>query len=310
LSIGYLGFEVTFRDAGKMVGGRLEDVGMPGAHASNPLGSVLVSFLPFAAPFLLTSPMWLRCLLAINCALSLNVLLLTASRGAFLGAITSVIVLFVFAPRELRKRIAILGALGAFAAYLLLGDPRILARFWTTFASAEQRDNSAASRLVYWQAGLQQIADHPFGAGGDGFKRVYGSQYLRRLGESFDVRAVHNGYINETCEWGMQGVLLRLAALGTPVVFCFSVARPLWLNGRRFLSTTAISIASAMAGYLITCMFGDRLDAEWGLWLAAFACAVCRIVAEERSATGEACSSANQSNESEGERKLSFGIAP
>ncbi len=101
--------------------------------------------------------------------LILNVLLLCNSRGAFLATIAAGAVFVVAALRGPASKKAKQGlALGVLAFFFLLGDPEILDRFTTMFVGGDERDDSAESRLVFWSAALEMIADHPLGAGGDG----------------------------------------------------------------------------------------------------------------------------------------------
>ncbi len=143
----------------------------------------------------------------------LNVVVSCNSRGAFLGGIVAGALTFVIVPAKIRSRLMLLLLLGCAGFFVLAGE-QILARFATTFASAENRDASAANRLIFWQAGLAVISDHPLGAGGSGFKKVYGRSYLERmLDKDTGEKAIHNGYINEACEWGIQGLMLHMATV-------------------------------------------------------------------------------------------------
>ena len=111
--------------------------------------------------------------------LIVNVVLLCNSRGAFLAAIVSAVVFIAMSPGRIRSKAVKTVAVGAFGVFLLMGDVRIMDRFLTTFASEEERDSSAQSRLNFAGAGLAMIGDYPLGAGGNGFKKVHGIKYLR-----------------------------------------------------------------------------------------------------------------------------------
>lgn len=173
LGAGYIGYEATINDRGKIEGSRLEGIGAPGASQANQCASLMVTILPIAGGLFLTERRWGKLLILVVTPLILNVILLCNSRGAFLGAIATGVVFLAAAPPQVRKRAFKLIALGIVAVWVLLGDPRIIERFYTTFASEEERDSSAAGRIVFAKAGLEMIADHPLGAGGDGFKEVY-----------------------------------------------------------------------------------------------------------------------------------------
>ena len=278
---GYIGFEVTLRDAGSIEGNRLEGAGAPGATDANHCASLMVTILPLAGMLFMIGRRWEKLLALALTPLILNVILLCNSRGAFMAAIASGILLFVAAPSETRRKAAKVLALGAVAAWLLLGDPRIVERFMTAFAGEEDRDSSAAGRLLFWQAGLAMVADRPLGSGGDGFKKVHGTKYLAKIGIHEDVRAVHNGYINEACEWGIQGLILRLAFLGSAFLCVWRAARLYSRAGDETMGLLGAGIAASMTAFAVTSCFGDVLDAEWGYWMVAIAAIYWRLATSE-----------------------------
>lgn len=278
LGAGYIGYECTINDRGRLRGTRLEGVGAPGASEANFLASLMVTVLPVSGAFFLAGRPWEKLLMLPVAPFMLNVVLLCNSRGAFLALLATGAALLLFAPRDVRKRIMKLLALGAVAAWFLLGDPRIVDRFLTTFSSKEERDSSAQSRLDYWVCGLRMIADHPLGAGGHGFKRVYGPNYIAEdLQVVFDGRAVHNGFINEACEWGIQGFVLRMAFMGGGLLLLWRSARSPDTAGDPFARIVAMSVFAGTVAFLVSCLFIDGLDAEWGYWMVALAVAQARV---------------------------------
>jgi len=277
LGAGYIGYEVTVNDRGRIRSGRLEGVGAPGAEGANELASLMVSILPLTGAVFVAGRTWEKAAMLVVAPFVLNVVLLCSSRGALLATSISAVLVLVLAPSHIRRKIWFLLMLGGVATWLLLGDVRIVERFLTTFQSSEERDTSASSRLVYWGAGLRVIADYPLGSGGSGFKTVHGPKYLKSLDIHYERRAVHNGYINEACEWGIQGLLLRLALMGGALVCMW---KTMICCDRRFDSFGAAVGCTLIAGtvaFLITCLFGDRLDAEWGYWLAAITVCYARV---------------------------------
>ena len=267
----YIGYEVTINDRGKIVSNRLEGVGAPGASSANHFASLMVTILPLVAPFFLIGKLPEKLLAIITAPFILNVVLLCNSRGAFLAAIFSAFVFLASAPSEIRGKAWKLIAFGALATFMLLGDTRIIDRFVSTFVSKEDRDTSAQSRIEFARAGLAMVGDHPLGGGGDGYKKVHGLKYLRKLNIADTAHSVHNGFINEACEWGIQGALLRYALYAMAMLAT-------WQTVRRAESKTSevnfdklagCAFLSGSSAFLVTCLFGDHLDSEWGLWLVA-----------------------------------------
>ena len=213
LAASYIGYEVTINDRGSVSDNRLEGIGAPGASSANQLSSLMVTILPIAGSLFMISNKLIKIAMAIATPFILNVIILCNSRGAFLAMIFSGIVYLILSPSQIRKQTFVLLTLGLIATFMLLGDDRIIQRFMTTFASDEERDTSADHRLVFWQAGINVIKDYPLGTGGYGFKRVHAREYIAQEGIFVKARSVHNGFINEACEWGVQGLLLKLLFL-------------------------------------------------------------------------------------------------
>jgi O-antigen ligase len=234
----------------------------------------MVTLLPLTAPFFLTGRWWEKLLMLPIAPFIVNVILLCSSRGAFLGAVVSGVAFLFLAPRAVRIKAIKVVALGVVATSLLLGDPAIVERFMSIFVSGEERDASAKSRIMFAKGGLAMIEDYPLGAGGDGFKKVHAEKYLREYG--YGSRALHNGYLNEACEWGVQGLMLRiLFMLGTTLI--------LWRNsrlpctaGNEYGHLLGAALAAGLLAFLVTCLFGDFLDSEWGYWVAALGVAQSR----------------------------------
>lgn len=283
IGLAYIGYEVTINDRGAMIRGRLEGVGVPGGAQANELGSLIVTFLPIVAIFFINGRWWQQAVAVICSPFILNLLLLCNSRGAFLGAIVMATAFFLFCPKRHRRKGTVTLLCGLLALYLLLGDQRIVDRFLTVFRSGEQRDESAKGRLRYWQAGVRMIADHPFGRGGDAFSKMYGPQYIAEgFDEWFDSRSVHQGFINEACDWGIQGLALRVCALVIALHFLWKRLRYSSWNtpGHIDPAIIAASLFAGTLGFLTTCCFGSVLDNEWGYWVIAFAVLTERIYVE------------------------------
>ena len=273
----YIGYEVTINDRGSIDANRLEGIGAPGARGANRLASVLATVLPVAGALFMTTPGLGKWVLALFPPFILNVIILCNSRASFLGTIASAIVFLFLSPGPVRKQTICLLLLGGVAAFMLLGDDRIIARFMTTFSEEEERDNSAESRILFWQAGLNVIKDYPFGSGGDGFKKVHAKEYIVALGGPPFGRSVHNGFINETCEWGVQGITLKMLFFVTAVFISGKAAKYQLKLGSTDPVISRISVVSGMCAFLITCGFNDCLDSEWGFWMGALLIAFSRV---------------------------------
>ena len=117
------------------------------------------------------------------------------------------------------------------------------------------------------------ISDYPLGTGGSGFKRVHASNYLAAFGLDIQAFSVHNGHINEACEWGVQGYLFRMAFFGSAMLLLWPSTRSASQRGDDFPAVLGCCLTSGVIGFLTCSLFGDFLDAEWGYWMVAFAVA-------------------------------------
>ncbi|MFN6303359.1 MAG: O-antigen ligase family protein [Planctomycetota bacterium] len=283
----WVSYEVYFNGAGKMIHGRLEGLRFPGASQSNGTAILVSMALPIIGYFFIVNPFRYSRWIAFGFApFILNVVLLCNSRGTYLGLAASGLVLIFLARGKSRKH-AMLIALGGIAAFLFLArSEQIWNRLFSINATAEERDGSAQSRINFTKAGIQMIADHPLGSGGGAaFYSPLGFSYIAPFGQPHP-RAAHNGYVNIAAGWGVQGFLLLISAIFVSATS--TVLSMLRLDPSRHEKTNFLGacILAAIFGQLVSTAFGDYLDGEWFLWLAAFglaySSAIDRLLQAER----------------------------
>ena len=267
----YIGWEITVNDRGNFSGSRLEGVGAPGADTANSLASLMLTCLPLISSLLIDGKKRHKFVAVLAAPMVLNVLLLCNSRGAFLGLVGTGIAFLLIARGKTRKQALQSMALGGVVLYLLLGDPKIFERFTTTFVGSEQRDNSAESRLIFWEAALRMLNDYPFGAGGGSFKYNLGRRYQAQIvgADAAQDRSIHNGYLTEATDWGVQGLIFKLLMMGAALLAAFRTEEQCRREGRTSEALTGLCIMTAGIGLLIHCMFGSFLASEWTYWVMA-----------------------------------------
>ena len=269
LGAGYLGYEVTINERGGFSGSRLEGVGAPGADTSNDLACLMLLALPLIGSLFVGGSRLTMVIVTLAAPLTLNVILLCNSRGAFLGLVGGGVVFFLLSRGPTRKIALRTLVLGSLALYLLLGDPKILDRFATTFVGAEERDASAAGRIEFWHAGFLMLLDYPLGAGGGAFKWVYASTYLARIGSSEPPRSLHNAYLTEATDWGVQGLLIKLVFVGGAIMLAYRTSKQCRLANQPHDALVGICFVVSAAGFLIVSVFGAFFSDEWLYWLVA-----------------------------------------
>ena len=276
----YVAYEVIFNDAGSYDDSRLNRISIPQAVGSNEMAGLFCIAICLGGYFVFFGEtLRTKAIAALLACMSLEVVLRTVSRAAFLSLFCAA-TCFIVSARGVARRYAIVSCvLAIMAAFVVMGEEhqsRALERFMTVFNKAEERDVSADSRLNYWRAGMQLIADHPLGAGYEvAFTSDLGVSYLMRLESDHawytQYRAVHNGYLDVTASWGVQGM----------AVFCFM----LFIAWRRLRAGLRKAherrddpaafmgncLEAVIVTQLVVVVFSSTLDAEWILWWVALA---------------------------------------
>lgn len=142
-------------------------------------------------------------------ALMVHAILFSFSRGALLSLIISGFTAFLFLPKKPVNLLifAILVILGA-----RLAGQQVLARFETTFASEEQRDGSAASRVQLWGVCGDLMMKNPLGIGPNHFPLVVHEFGFERNKEA------HTLWLQLGAELGFPGVCSLLLFFGMSIV--------------------------------------------------------------------------------------------
>ncbi|TWT89739.1 O-Antigen ligase [Pseudobythopirellula maris] len=266
----YIGYEVYFNEAGRMRQGRLEGIPLGSASDSNFLSSVLSVSLLYAGFMVLFGPgKKLRVVGLVAAALLLEVIQQSLSRGTMLAVIAAVGVMLLGMRRAERKPMLI-GLAGALlAAGLVMGpeDRQQMAdRFHSIFVEEDERDVSSESRLQLWSRASKFLASHPQGVGGEAvFKHSSTWDYISDLNLP-QGKAIHNGYLDTACSWGVQGLLLLLLTLWA----CYSQIGTYCRRAREFEDREAAFAGLCVKAHLVlmmgAAMFISSLKGEWFFW--------------------------------------------
>ncbi|MGH9534066.1 MAG: O-antigen ligase family protein [Terriglobales bacterium] len=240
----------------------------PGYVAGDPnyfTASVLV-ILPFAFCVLAerrSRLLRLYCLAALG--LTLWAVMLTASRGGFLGLVAAGLYLIARSRHRWRN---FAGATVLLALALAFAPKTPLQRLLHPTSGDRQ---SSHDRLILWGAGLRMVAAHPMaGIGLDNFKPEL-PRYTSP-GTTIDFIA-HNTYIEIAAAMGLPGILAFLAIL----FFTFRslrrsrrLARPL---DAEWIYLAASGLETGMVGFCLAIFFLSAAFLKL-LWFAVFISAV------------------------------------
>jgi O-antigen ligase len=199
----YLGWDGYTAPRGRFSNGRLDYLGGADFAESSAVGAHLVVVAVITGVlFLKSQRFWQKGLCLLIGAFTLNAIVLTQTRAAFLGLLAAGMAAPLFAMKG--KRLMILGhlALAGAGAFYLTND-RFWSRIETINASEVERDESAESRIELWAAGMHMWQANPMGVGAGSFYTAIGTYDSRHAN-----RDCHNTYIRCGAELGVLGALI------------------------------------------------------------------------------------------------------
>ena len=223
--LGAVQFFVPLGPPAFAVGNFIRAYGMFGQP--NPYAGYLGTILPIAlAMSLISHPGRFRVISAVSFMLIGLGILLSLSRGAWLGlAISLGVMAMAWSPRA-RKLVIPLAALGvlvvALASFELL-PPSIASRitsatdnfgvFDVRSVPLTSENFAVVERMAHWQAGWYMFQDYPIlGVGPGNYPAVYEQYYIPPWKEP--LGHAHNYYLNMAAEAGVPGLLALLTVLG------------------------------------------------------------------------------------------------
>jgi putative inorganic carbon (HCO3(-)) transporter len=240
----------------------------------NRLGGYLIAVIPIAVALAFTSPdRWLRAALCLGILLLTTCLILTFSRGAWIGLLASLVVLAAAAFRwpALAPRGAMLATVGVcllLPALLLL--PSILARLapkpnaaaWNLPFDPE-REGSGAMREAIWSGAIRAAEARPvlgFGVGTfrEAFDRMKDDR-MKRL-EAEGTRTAdnaHNQYLELLSERGVLGLAAFLVLAVVGLAAAAALAGAAGGGAARWL---AVGLMAAVAALLVHGAFDLNLS--------------------------------------------------
>jgi probable O-glycosylation ligase (exosortase A-associated) len=211
---------------------------------------------------------WVRWAFLVSVPFSALTVISTFSRGGFVALAASVVV-FILLQRR-RTAIAIAAAVVSLIVIPLVPVPEgYLARITTIRTYESIEEDSALSRLHFWNVAMAMARDKPLGVGLRNFESAY-DYYDFLNGRYGHERSVHSSHFQALAETGYLGFAiwgtLFLVALWT-VLRIRARAQHAALSpaDRHFLFTMANALAVSMCGFVVGGSFiaGMLNDVTW-----------------------------------------------
>lgn len=190
---------------------------------------------------------WRRWLAFLCAGLMAHTIMFAFSRGGMLALIVLGLVTFLLMDK--RPAHLLFFAL-AVAVALSLAGPEVRDRFLKTFASEEERDESAQSRIDMWKQCLVLVQENPiFGVGPDN----WGYQAEGRFGWGTRKEA-HSLWMQTAAEMGIVGVGLLLGFYGFTMLRLWPIARRHRPANEWDVAIARMTIAS-ITGFMVSAQF-------------------------------------------------------
>ncbi len=271
--------------SGGFTEGRLEGSGIN----PNELGQLLILSVVFAGALCATPrlPGPVRLALGLAGLLSMAALLTTASRGATLGLVVSLL-LAPFLVGKGRRGIAVmligLVLVGGATYLTVLAPPQTLARL------TEDNSDGGSGRTDIWRVGWRMVEANPvLGVGAGNFADVsvhylFDAGDIKRTDLIIDEpKPPHNVYLQALAELGVIGLALLLAGFAFCLRCLFVAAGRFRAAGDSEMELLSRALLIALCGLLAALVFSTAIYSKQ-LWLLLAACIAVGAMARERSA--------------------------
>ena len=231
----------------------------------NDLGAMALLQLSMATALLVAEPKgWVRWAATVGVVALPMLILMTQSRGVFLGL--SVFVAIAFFGQRRRVRLAL--RLAVVAAILTSVAPSSVWTRMQTLRSAtntstldqvDGEEGSARQRYEIWRVAFKIIRDHPITGVGFGAYRPTHEQYA--MDPEFKPTAqgqrdTHSLYFNVLAETGFPGLLLYLGMLGV-VLLAAERARRRCMRVFEIGAKQLLMLEAGLLSFLVASIFGS-----------------------------------------------------
>jgi len=251
------------------VSGRFERVGGPGINDANTLGAHLITGLAFSGFMLLGLRGKRRWLALAATPFILNGIILTMSRGAFLGILGAGPAAWYLAPRAQKHLVLGAACLGV-VLFTILAHDLFWERMSTILTTSEGvREASAASRREIARIQWDMAKDFPWGAGHRGNEALSPRYMPAELLAATGRRSAHNTFMAVLVDQGIPGAILFIALHIWGVI---SLLRLKFLDKLGLPVSLAIyraMLGTALASLFVSGQFLNLLKAEVAIWLIA-----------------------------------------
>lgn len=256
--------------SGNMIGGTANriDGGFAGL-ASNPndLGLLLDISLPLVwYAYSTATTMVTRFAALMTIGIAILTIIVTFSRGAFLGLVVIAGVFVWKVARGKRLRVLLIVAL-VFPVLLATLPQGYSDRILSIFQSDMDETGSREERIKLMEAGVKSMIEHPLGVG-------VGMNILTAADAGVGWHVIHNAYLQVGVELGIVGFILYLLLIWVSYRGLASIERAAHCN----IADLALAIRLSLIAYVVVAMFGPVAYNFYFFYLGGMAVALKGLV--------------------------------
>jgi hypothetical protein len=242
---------------GREVRGRFEIVLGPGIDDSNVIGFHMITGLAFAGFMFISLGGWKRWVALLPIPFMLNLLILTASRGAVLGLVVAGATAAWLGPRAHRTKLLGCGVL-AIPLFFMLAQSELFWERTGTISVGEkaERDMSSLARIAAAEGEWRMFLDNPLSA------RYIAAEFL-----TGGRRSAHNTTMAVLADHGVPGILLYVVLHGWVFFTLWKLKRLDKQGLPAILGSYRAAIGAGLVATLVCGLFVNLLKAEVAVWL-------------------------------------------
>ena len=218
---------------------------------------------------------------SIGLIIGLIAVIVSFSRGGFVGLLCVGFVIWLFSPKKMLSIIAIC----CIASVLYFTSSEEYKNEMATVTDTE--DNTASSRLNAWAAGWDMFLDNPLGVGGGNFAIEFNKYQGDRFKRGMWGRVAHSLWFTLIPELGIVGILvfLRLIFLNIKDIFYVKNQQVSIDDDHRYIYGLSLAFVASLAGFFSSATFISVLYYPHFWYLTALIVAVTAIFKELKAKT-------------------------
>jgi len=241
----------------------------------NDLSLYINMWLPFCFYFFITEKNMLkRIIYALGFILGLITVVVSFSRGGFVGLLAMFTILWLFSHRKVLTLSLIIG-ISLFI--FILGSQKYWEEMYTV---TDPTEGTATERLQSWQSGWDMFLDNPLGVGGNNFQTRFPEYQGDRFKKSMWGRVAHSLWFTLIPETGIVGIIIFSLLLYYNLKDIFLLKR---LNrdptnqDAKYLFALSLAMLASLAGFFASATFISVLYYSHFWYMTAFIVAAVNI---------------------------------